>query len=211
MSLQEITQMKTEKVRQGIVAEFRSVGIYAAAVGFFSAGYLAHMHGSSDGKYLVQLIAWYRTPITLVFVGLPALMILNTIMGHVLELRKNRIQEIETAEKNIAHHLALIDHQKEKLTSNLTATNELTEKLEKKQAEINSLEQRLKAAEVHLRKSADTYSAWAEKVANKVSKTSTTLIGDAGEQAPEQIEQLKQNMKELQRLLDKNPGGINEN
>lgn len=203
--------MKTEKVRQGILAEIRSAGIYVAAVGFFAAGYLAHMHGSSDGKYLVQLIAWYRTPITLAVVGLPALMILNTIIGHVLELRKNRIEEIETAEKNIMHKLSLIDHQKDKLTANLSATDELTTKLEKKQAEISGIEQRLKAAEAHLRKSASTYSAWAEKVAHKVGKTSTTLAGDACEQAPEQAAQLKKSMKELQQLLDKQPGGVDEN
>jgi hypothetical protein len=54
------------------------------------------------------------------------------------------------------------------------------------------------------------YSAWAEKVADKVSKTSATLVGSAGAQAPEQVLHLQQSVKESQKLLDSNPGGINE-
>ena len=51
----------------------------------------------------------------------------------------------------------------------------------------------------------------AEKVADKVSKTSATIVSSAGEQAPEQVLQLQQSVKESQKLLDSNLGGINEN
>ena len=47
--------------------------------------------------------------------------------------------------------------------------------------------------------------------ADKVSKTSATLVDNAGEQAPEQVLQLQQSVKESQKLLDSKPGGINEN
>jgi hypothetical protein len=202
--------MKVDRLSQAFVGELRSAGIYVAAVGFFAAGYLCHMSGSADNRYLISLLVWYRTPITLAVLGLPALLIINMITNHVLELRTTRIQAIETAEKNIAHQYAQIEHENNQLVARQTALKTLAETMRRKKLELIERDRKLNEAEAKLRSSLATYSAWADKVAAKVRKTSGTLLGDTAGQAPEQIEQLQFGAEELLTLLNKNPGEVHE-
>ncbi len=198
--------MKVDRLGQAFVGELRSAGIYVAAVGFFAAGYLCHMSGSADNKYLVSLLAMYRTPITLAVLGLPALLIINMITNHVLELRTTRIQAIETAEKNIAHQQAQIEHQNNQLVARQTALKTLAETMRRKKLELIERERTLNEVQTKFHTSAAAYTVWADKVAAKVQKTSATLVGDTAGQAPEQIEQLQLGAEELLTLLNKNPG-----
>jgi len=203
--------MKVDRLGQSFVGELRSAGIYVAAVGFFAAGYLFHMHGSADARYMTYLFAMYRTPITLAVLGLPALLILNLVTNRVLELRRNRTQAIETAEKNILHQRVQIDHQHKQLIARQSALKTLAENLRRKQAEIIDRERRLSEAEKKLKRSAAAYTAWAERVTQKVKKSSTTLVGDAaGDQATDQIKQLRDGADELLALLSKNNGEPHE-
>jgi ABC-type transport system involved in cytochrome bd biosynthesis fused ATPase/permease subunit len=202
--------MKVDRIGQAFVGELRSAGIYVAAVGFFAAGYLCHMSGSADNGYLVSLLVWYRTPITLAVLGLPALLIINMITSHVLELRTTRIQAIETAEKNIAHQHAQIEQQNTQLIARQTEMKTLVETIRRKQLELIERERTLNEVQTKFHKSATAYTAWADKVAAKVRKTSTTLVGDAAGQAPDQIEQLQLGAEELLTLLNKKPGETNE-
>lgn len=202
--------MKAEKFNNAFIAELRSASIYSAAVAFFAAGYLCHMYSSADGQ-VVQLIAWYRVPISIAILGLPAFMILNSIIAHILELRKKRIHAIEDAEKNITHQFSVIDHQKEKLNDGLSSSKELMTKLETKQQQLADMERKLKTVENQYRQSTNEFNAWAEKVAKKVEKSSATLFGSAAMQAPEQVKLLKQNAEEIVRLLDSAPKPLGGN
>ena len=203
--------MKVDRLGQAFVGELRSAGIYVAAVGFFAAGYLFHMHGSADARYMTYLLAMYHTPITLAVLGLPALLILNSVTNRVLELRRNRTQAIEIAEKNIVQQHAQIEHENKQLIARQSALKTLAENLRRKQAEIIDRERRLSEAEKKLKRSAAAYTAWAERVTQKVKKSSTTLVGDtAGDQATDQIKQLRDGADELLALLSKNNGESHE-
>jgi len=203
--------MKVERLGQALRSEFRSIGIYVAAIGFFTAGYLFHMHGSADARYMTYLLAMYRTPFTLAVLGIPTLLILNTIMNRVLELRRNRTQAIDIAEKNIFQQHAQIEHENKQLIARQSALKTLAENLRRKQAEIINRERRLSEAEKKLKRSAAAYTTWAEKVTQKVKKSSTTLVGDAaGDQATDQIKQLRDGADELLALLSKNNGESHE-
>ncbi|MCB2215695.1 MAG: hypothetical protein KQH59_06485 [Desulfobulbaceae bacterium] len=202
--------MKVERFGQALRSEFRSIGIYVAAIGFFTAGYLFHMHGSAEARYMTYLLAMYRTPITLAVLGLPALLILNSVTNRFLELRRNRTQAIEIAEKNIVQQHAQIEHENKQLIARQSALKTLNENLRRKQHEFIERERKLNEAETRLRESATIYNAWADKVAAKVRKTSASLVGDASAQAPEQIEILQNGAEELLALLNKNPENVHE-
>jgi hypothetical protein len=202
--------MKTEKVKRGFIDELRSSGLYIAAVGFFASGYLCCMYGSSDGRYLAQLVAWYRTPITLAVVGLPMLLIANSVLSQIIKLRELRIEKIENAEKDISHQMSWVELEKVKINQTKMNFNELRLNYEQRQHQIIEKQRQLKVAENHLRKSITDYHHWAHRLSKKISKTSTTLIGDAGSQAPEQIAQLQKSSQEILRLLDKKPESLEE-
>lgn len=203
--------MKAEKIRCGFIDELRSSGIYVAAVGFFASGYLCHMYGSSDGTYLVQLLAWYRVPISIGVFGLPMLVIGSTVFSQIIKLRELRIEKIENAEKDISHRLTWIDLQKEKIIQTKSVLEEMRLDYEQKQHQLIEKQRQLKVAENHLRKSIYDYHHWAARLSKKISKTSKTLIGDSGSQAFEQIEQLQQSSQEILKLLDKEPAILGEN
>ena len=197
--------MKTEKIKRGLIDELRSSGLYVAAVGFFASGYLCCMYGSSDGRYLAQLLAWYRTPITIAVVGLPILLIANSVLGQLLKLRGLRMEVIQNTEKDISHQLSWIEREKDKINQTKIKFDELRLDYEQRQHRLIERQKELKISENHLRKLISDHHRWAEQLSNKISKTSKTLIGDAGSQAPEQIAQLQKSAQEILRQLDKKP------
>ena len=202
--------MRTEKVRSALISELKSSVVYLTALFFFAAGYVCRMYGSGGTPIIADLLAWYRTPLSIAVFGIPSLLIVTKTIERVIELRKLKLNNVETLEKELLHERALIEHQKHKLITELKSAQIGKQAMENERIRQSHDRQQLKIAEDRFHSAIKKYSFWANKVSQKVHKTSPTLVGKAGEQAHGQIEQLQQSVNELQKLLDKQPEYVNE-